>query len=168
MAAIFLAVGIAGLFVQRPEITPPVRVLFVILAIAALAALVVTILGRLVHSTLALGFVPLAALVYAATALVPLANEMASARPLVRALIAQNVPPEETALFVTPHLWARGMPPELARVQYVNAEELRKIEPPRLIVARRKNSGEIRDVLRGYRRVGELQMIGKWFDVYRR
>ena len=168
MAAIFLAIGIAGLFVQRPELTPPVRVLFVILGVAALIALVVTMRGRLVHSTLALGFVPLAALVYAATALVPLANKMASTRPLVRVLIAQNVPPEETALFVSPHLWARGMPPELARVHYVNAEELRRIEPPRLIVARRKNSGEIRDVLRGYRRVGELQMIGKWFDVYRR
>lgn len=168
MAAVFLVAGVVGLFVKRPEITSAVRPLFVILAVAALVALVIAIRGRLMASTLALGFVPLAALVYAAVALVPVANELASTKPLVRALVAQQVPAEQTALYVCPHLWVRGMDPSLARVRYVNAEELRHIAPPRLIVARRKDSGEIRDVLSEYRRVGELQMIGKWFDVYRR
>src|SRR6185436_310561 len=98
-----------------------------------------------------------------------MANEMASTRPLVRALLRQrDVPPEEIALYVTPHLWVRGMPDSLSRVRYVDAEELRTIQAPRVIVARRKDSDKIRDVLRDYRRVEELQMIGKWFDVYRR
>jgi hypothetical protein len=36
----------------------------------------------------------------------------------------------------------------------------------RLLVVRRKNSHEVR--LDGYRKVDELRMIGKWFDVYRK
>ena len=169
MAAIFLLIGVAGLVIKHPELAKyPVRPLFAVLAVAALAALAVAIRGRLVTSTIALGFVAIAALAYAAIALVPLANELASSKPLVRALAQQNVPPEQMALYVCPHLWARGMPPSLERVRYVNKEELRAMDPPRLIVARRKDSGEIRDLLSQYQRVGELQMIGKWFDVYRR
>ena len=169
MASIFLILGAAGLFVHRPEIEQySLRPLLAILALAALVALVVAIRGRLVPSIIALGLVPIAALAYAAIALVPLANEEASTKPLVRALVQQNVPAEQVALYVCPHLWVRGMPPELARVQYVNEKRLREMKPPALIVARRKNSGEIEDVLRDYRRVGELRMIGKWFDVYRR
>ncbi|HJQ37214.1 MAG TPA: glycosyltransferase family 39 protein [Thermoanaerobaculia bacterium] len=168
MAAIFLVIGVAGLFVQRPEIPAAARPLFVVLVIAALLALAVTMRGRLVHSTIAVGFIAIAALAYAATALAPLANEMASSAPLVRALEKQNVPPEQMALFVCPHLWARGMSPALERVRYVDKEDLRRMAPPQLIVARRKNSGEIYDILRDYHRVGELQLIGKWFDVYKR
>jgi len=37
-----------------------------------------------------------------------------------------------------------------------------------VIVARRRNAGEVADVLANYRKVDELRMIGKWFDVYRR
>lgn len=168
MAALFLAIGVAGCFVQRREIPPAARPLFVILAIAAMIALVVALRGRLVPSTIALGLVPIAALVYAATALVPLANDLASSAPLVRAVAKQNVPAEQVALFVCPHLWARGMSPSFERVRYVDKEELRTIDPPRVIVARRKDSGEIHDLLAEYQRVDELQLIGKWFDVYRR
>jgi 4-amino-4-deoxy-L-arabinose transferase-like glycosyltransferase len=169
MATIFLTVGILGLFIQRPEISRySLRPLFGVLAIAAAIALAFTIRGRLAASTIALGLVPLAALTYAAVALVPLANELASTRPLVRALVRQRVPAEQIALYVCPHLWTRGMPPALEHVRYVDADELRHIDPPRLIVARRKDSGAIYDVLREYKRVDELQMIGKWFDVYRR
>ena len=162
--------GIGGLFVKHPEVPDraDVRALFGILAICAIAALIVTIRARLVLSTLATGLVLVVTLAYAAVALVPMANEMASTRPLVRALVAQNLPPEEIALYVCPHLWTRGMPQELARARHVDADELRKIAPPRVIVARRRNANEIADVLRGYRKVGELQMIGKDFDVYRR
>jgi len=170
MAILFLSLGIIGMLIQRPEIQgPAARTLFAVLGIAALAAIVVTIRARLVASTIAVGFIAVAALAYAAVALVPMANEMASTRPLVRALLRQrDVPPEEMALYVAPHLWIRGMPDSLSHVRYVDADELRAIRPPRLIVARRKDSGAIGDVLRGYRRVDELQMIGKWFDVYRR
>ena len=170
MATLFLAIGIAGMLIQRPEIQDPMaRALFAILGIAALAAIVVTVRARLVASTIAVGFIAIAALAYAAVALVPMANEMASTRPLVRALLRQrDVPPEEIALYVTPHVWVRGMPDSLSRVRYVDADELHAIPPPRMIVARRKDSDKIGDVLRGYRRVDELQMIGKWFDVYRR
>ena len=167
MAILFLAIGIAGLFVRHELATLPVRMLFVVLAVAAIHALIVAIRGRLATSTLALGFVPLAALTYAAIFLVPLANEMASTKPLVRALVRQNVPPQQIALFVCPHLWTRGMPPDLARAEHMNEEELRR-SSPRLIVARRKDAHKIEDVLRGYRRIDELQMIGKWFDVYRK
>ena len=48
-----------------------------------------------------------------------------------------------------------------------DADALRAASP-RVIVARRKNAPEIADVLRNYQRVGELRMIGKWFDVYKR
>ena len=169
MAVMFLTIGLLGLFVRRPELAQyPLRPLFAVLAAAALVAILVTIRGSLRASTLALGFVAVAALAYAAVALVPLANELASSKPLVRALMRENAPPEQIALYVCPHLWARGMPASLERVRYVDKEELRAIDPPRVIVARRKNSGEINDILRDYRRVGELQMIGKWFDVYRK
>ena len=169
MASIFLILGVAGLVVQRPELEQyPVRPLFAVLAVAALIALIVTIRGRVVASTIAVGFIAVAALTYAAVALLPLANELASTKPLVRALMKESAPPEQIALYMCPHLWIRGMPPSLARVRYVDKEELQRIDPPRVIVVRRKNSGEIHDLLRGYRRAGELQMIGKWFDVYRR
>jgi hypothetical protein len=171
MLVILATVGVAGLFVRRPEIPAhaAVHALFAILALSAIVALVITIRGRLVASTLATGLVLVATLAYAAIALVPLANDLASTRPLVRALVAQQVPPDQTALYVCPHLWTRDMPPELARARHVDADELRALAPPpQLIVARRKNAPEIADVLRGYRKVAELQMIGKPFDVYRR
>ncbi|HUP59704.1 MAG TPA: hypothetical protein VNA69_04725 [Thermoanaerobaculia bacterium] len=170
MLVILATIGIAGLFVRHREVPAraDVRALFAILAICAIVALVITIRGRLVASTLATGLVLVVTLAYAAVALVPLANEMASTRPLVRALVAQNVPPEEIALYVCPHLWTRGMPQDLSRARHVDADELRGIAPPRVIVARRRNAHEIADVLRGYRKVDELQMIGKPFDVYRK
>jgi hypothetical protein len=71
------------------------------------------------------------------------------------------------ALYVSPHLWTRGMDPSLSRARHVDADELRTANAS-LIVARRRNAEEVSDVLSGYRRVGELRMIGKWFDVYRR
>jgi hypothetical protein len=107
------------------------------------------------------------ALGYAGLVLVPLANDLASTRPLVAALERQHVPPEQIALYVCPHLWTRGMDPALSRARHVEAEELRAA-PPAVIVTRRKDADDIAGVLRGYRKVDELRMIGKWFDVYRR
>jgi 4-amino-4-deoxy-L-arabinose transferase-like glycosyltransferase len=176
MLSLFAIVGAAGLVVQPHHIKEEdgalvsrldVRALFALFLIAAIVGIIVTMRGHLRASTIALGLVPVIALGYAGLALVPVANELASTRPLVRALVAQQAPPEHTALYVAPHLWTRGMPPELARANHVDAAELRASSPV-VIVARRRNADEIADVLRNYRKVDELRMIGKWFDVYRR
>lgn len=176
MLALFAIVGAAGLFVQPHHIKEEdgalvarldVRMLFVLFLLGAIVAIVITLRGTLRASTLATGFVAVVALAYAGTALVPIANEMASTRPLVRALEKQDAPPEQMALYVCPHLWIRGMEPSLSRARHLDAAELRAASPE-VIVARRKNADEIADVLRGYRKVDELRMIGKWFDVYRR
>lgn len=164
--ALFAVIGVAGFFVKPRDFDPaPLRGLLVVLIVAAVAGLVVAWRGRLLHAVLAVGLVPVIALSYAMTALMPLANEMASTRPLVRALAAQNVDPARVGLYFCPHLWTRGMPPALARARHYDAAEI-NAAAPELIVTRRKNAREID--LNGYRKVGELQMIGKWFDVYRR
>ena len=176
MLSLFAVIGAAGLIVQPKHIKGEdgmliarldVRALFAVLLVAAIVAMVITLRGRLVMSTIATGLVPVAALAYAAVFLVPMANEMASTRPLVRALEAQKVAPEQIALYVCPHLWARDMDPSLTRARHVDADELRHANA-RLIVARRKDAPAVSDVLRGYHHVGQLRMIGKWFDVYRR
>lgn len=176
MLSLFALIGAAGLIVQPHHIREEdgasiarldVRMLFALLLFASIAAMIVTLRGRLQASTLATGLVLPIALGYAALFLVPLANELASTRPLVRALEVQNAAPEDIRLYVCPHLWIRGMNPALARVRHANADDLRAAPPP-VIVARRKNAHEIEDVLHGYRKSGELRMIGKWFDVYRR
>lgn len=176
MLAILMIVGIAGLVVQPSQIDDPdgalvalpmVRAMFVVLLVAAAAAIVVTLRGDLVKSTLALGFVPIAMLLWAAIALVPLANGMASTRPLIAAIRAQRVPAESVACHVCPHLWIRGMPRELERVRLVDAESIRGTSPE-VIITRRKDSAAIAPTLAAYRKVGEFRMIGKWFDVHRR
>ena len=176
MLALAALIGIAGLVVTPEQIKEEdgaliargdVRALFAILLIAAIVAMVITLRGRLATSIIATGLVLIVTLAYAAIALVPLANELASTRPLVTALLRQNAPPESIGLFVCPHLWTRDMPPELAKVRYLDAQDVR-IAPPNVLVARRKNAHEIADVLRSYEKVAELRMIGKWFDVDRR
>jgi hypothetical protein len=37
-----------------------------------------------------------------------------------------------------------------------------------VVISRRRNTAEIAASLRGYRKVDEFRLIGKWFDVYRR
>jgi hypothetical protein len=176
MLALLAIIGIAGLLVQPSQIKGAdaaliarvdVRALFAILLVAAVVAAIITVRASLTMSTIATGLVLVVTLAYAAIALVPIANEMASTRPLVRALEKQRVAPEEIALYVCPHLWTRGMNPALWRAAHVDANELHAIAP-RVIVTRRKNAEEISDVLSAYERVDELQMIGKPFDVYRK
>ncbi|HET7706028.1 MAG TPA: glycosyltransferase family 39 protein [Thermoanaerobaculia bacterium] len=142
-----------------------VRLLFAMLAVAALAGLIASIASRrLITSTIALGLVPVAAFVYIAIVLMPLANEMASTRPLVDAILRQGVPPEQVALHVAPHLWVRGMPEEIERVRRVEA-----IPPDAsVVISRRRNTKEIEPSLVGFKKVDEFRLIGKWFDVYRR
>lgn len=172
--AMFALIGIAGLVVQPGQIKgedaslvalPEVRGLFVVMLVAAIIGMIAAWRAPLSGGLVAVGFVPVLALAYAMTILMPLVNEMASTRPLVRALLKQDVAPADIGLYVCPHLWVRGMPPALATARHYDAEELRS-SSPRLLVARRRNAREID--LRGYRKVDELRMIGKWFDVYRR
>jgi 4-amino-4-deoxy-L-arabinose transferase-like glycosyltransferase len=172
MASLFLLIGIAGLFVQPHHIKGPdgalaarldVKLLFVVLALASLVTL--ALYRRLVAQTIALGFVLIATLAYTALFLVPLANELASTRPLIRAIAKQQVPARDVACYVCPHLWIRGMPREFEQVNLVDAEELRTVRPV-VLVARRRDTAAVD--LGGYRKVDEFRMIGKWFDVYRR
>jgi hypothetical protein len=111
------------------------------------------------------GIVPIVALAYAAVALMPIANEMATTRPLIAALEAQRVDGSSIALYTCPHLWSRDMPSNLESVRYASAATIGR---PAVIATSRKRANEIAQALRGYRRVAEVQMIGKWFDVYRR
>lgn len=155
---ILAGVGVAGYYVAPLE----AKTLCVVLAAVALLALLLSFRGRdVVTSTFLVGMVPVTAFMYAAIALLPIANEVASTRPAIRALIKQNVPPEEIGLYWTPQLWSRDMPRELERVHY----DVRSVRPTVILTAR-KRAGDID--LTGYRRVDEFQMIGKWFDVYRR
>jgi 4-amino-4-deoxy-L-arabinose transferase-like glycosyltransferase len=177
MLAIFALVATAGLLVKPEQIKGPdgalialplVRALFIVLLVAAIHGLLVTLRSRdLVKSTLATGVVLVAMFVWAALALVPIANEMASTRPLVAAIQKQSVPAQNVACFVCPHLWIRGMPRELERVRLVDAASLPGTAP-QVIVTRRKDADTIATTLAGYRKVDEFRMIGKWFDVYRR
>ncbi|HEY0155914.1 MAG TPA: glycosyltransferase family 39 protein [Thermoanaerobaculia bacterium] len=176
MLSLFAVVGAAGLLVQPHHIKEEdgalaarldVRLLFALFLVCAIVGIVVTLRSDLRASTIATGLVTVVALGYAGLFLVPIANELASTRPLVRALLRQDAPPEQVALFVSPHLWVRGMPPALERARHVNADELRA-SSPELIVARRRDAEKIAGVLGRYRKVDELRMIGKWFDVYRR
>ena len=174
MLALFALIGLAGLFVKPGHIKEEdgaliarldVRLLFAVMLTASLAAIVITLRGRLATSTLATGLVLPFTLGYAAAMLVPIANELASTRPLVRALVRQNVAPEQIGLYVAPHLWTRGMTPELWAARHLQREE---VGTTPLVVVRRKNAQEVEAALHGYRKVDELRMIGKWFDVYRR
>jgi 4-amino-4-deoxy-L-arabinose transferase-like glycosyltransferase len=176
MLALLALVGLAGLIVQPSRIRgedaqliarADVRAFFAVLLVAAIVAIVVTLRGRILASTVATGLVLVTALSYLTVALMPLANEQASTRPLVRALERQNVPPERTGLFVVPHIWVRGMAPAHGRIRHLGPEQIRA-ETPELLVVRRRNAEELGDLLGGYRKVDELRMIGKWFDVYRR
>ena len=166
--ALFALIGAAGFFVKLTGedaallALPEVRGLFVVFLVAGIAGAIVAWRGRLLHGAIAVGLVPVLALSYVMTVLMPLANEQASTRPLVRALVAQDVPPEEIGCHVCPHRWVRGMPPELERVQHIEKGDAL----PRVLVTRRRDADELD--LRGYRKTGELRMIGKWFDVYRR
>jgi len=131
----------------------------------AIAFLIMVIKRSAVVSTLALGFVPVAAFVYVAIALMPLANEMATTRPLIAALAAQNVDGRDIALYTCPHLWSRDIPPRLETVRYASANS---VGSPVVIATSRKYANDIAASLAGYHRVAEVKMIGKWFDVYRR
>ena len=176
MLVIYVLIGAAGLLVPPKLIQAPegvllarndVRAFFAVFAAFAIVELLMVKRRSLFASTMAVGLVPLVACSFAAVALMPLANELASTRPLIAALERQDVAPEAIALYACPYLWSRDMPRALERVRYVDAEALRTF-PSTVIATSRIHSVEIRPELAGYHRVESLRMIGKWFDVYRR
>ncbi len=158
---LFAIAGVVTLFVERvPAEAKPVLVVLVVASALAL----LTWRSRML-STIAVGVVPLIPLAYAAFTLMPLANDIASTKRLISAIERQRVAPESVALYTCPYLWSREFPRELERVRYPAPEQ---IGHPVVIATSRAHASEIASVLRGYRRVDQLQMIGKWFDVYRR
>jgi 4-amino-4-deoxy-L-arabinose transferase-like glycosyltransferase len=153
--------GIAGWFFVPPQYdTTAVRGLLIVLAIAS-------IIGTIVGTRVAVGATLLVTYLYIAIALTPMANDLATTRPLIAALSKQQVPAQEIALYSCPQLWARDMPRELERVHYVAPEDFAHIRPLVIAVAR-KNAKDIAPALNGYRVVDTVEMIGKRFDVYRR
>ena len=153
---------VAILFISR--VPPEAKLLMIILAVSAAIALLVTV-RSLIYSTVAVGLVPLIPLAYAAITMMPLVNAIASPQRLIAALENQHVAPEQIALYSCPNLWSRyNFPRELEHVRYVDANN---IGNPAVIATSRIHAPEIAATLRGYRRVDQVQMIGKWFDVYR-
>lgn len=123
--------------------------------------------GLFFGTRIAVGVAVLAIYIDAAIALTPLANDMATTRPLIAALSRQHVPAQEIALYSCPQLWSRDMPRELEQVRYVAPDDFARIRPL-VIATARKNAKEIAPALAGYHVVDSVQMIGKPFDVYRR
>jgi 4-amino-4-deoxy-L-arabinose transferase-like glycosyltransferase len=175
MLALLALIGLLGLtigarFVKGPDAAlfamASVRGVFVVLLVAAIVAMIAA--RTLVASSIALGLVPLATFTYVALVLTPLANALASTRPLVAALERQQVRGGDVALYWIPFLWTHDMPRDLEQVRYVDPQQLQAMPPPAVIATSRAHANEIAASLRGYRKVDELRMIGKWFDVYRK
>jgi 4-amino-4-deoxy-L-arabinose transferase-like glycosyltransferase len=135
--------------------------------VVSVVAFVVAARASLVTSTVAAGAVTVAALLFVAVYLLPFVNGFGSTQALVTVLERQQVVPEEMALYSTPYLWTRDLPRRLERVVYADPETLMRTKPS-LIVTSRRHAKNIAPALAGYRKVDEVRMIGKWFDVYRR
>ena len=135
--------------------------------VVSVVAFIIAARASLVTSTIATGAVPVAALLFVAIYLLPFVNGFGSTQALVTVLQRQRVAPEEIALYAAPYLWTRDLPRSLERVVYADAETL-LLAKPNLIVTSRGHAKEIAPALAGYRKVDEVRMIGKWFDVYRR
>src|ERR1700682_1060611 len=114
MLVIYLLVGAAGLYISPGMIKSPegalvarddVRMFFAIFAALAVVELLLAARRSNVAGTVAVGLIPLVAMTYAAVALMPLANDLASTRPLIAALERQHATPEEIALYACPYLW---------------------------------------------------------------
>jgi 4-amino-4-deoxy-L-arabinose transferase-like glycosyltransferase len=163
MLILLVAVGVALPFLPNPY-PISLRPLAIVLTATALIGIAVSLKSDLL-STVALGLTPIIAFAYIGIAMMPLVNEMISTRPLIAALQKQGVASEQIALYTCPFLWSRDFPRELERVRYVNADN---VGDPVVIATSRAHSNEIANALRRYRRVDQLQMIGKWFDVFRK
>jgi 4-amino-4-deoxy-L-arabinose transferase-like glycosyltransferase len=171
---IYAAIGATGVLLNPAKLKSPdaallarddVRTFFAIFAAVAIVELLLAARRTPLTSTIAVGLIPLIALAYAAVALMPLANDFASTRPLIAALERQHVPADGIALYSCPYLWSRDLPEELGHVHYVDQHVTGN---PAVIATSRAHAAEIAPLLAGYRKVDSIRMIGKWFDVYRR
>jgi 4-amino-4-deoxy-L-arabinose transferase-like glycosyltransferase len=179
MLIAFAAIGFSVFFFSMPQLPVNLTVPAIVLAGSAVIGLFVSLWGAGVPagehrrvrrcpteiSTIAVGVVPVLTMMVIVCGMMPRVNEYASTQPLIRALVSQHVPPERIALYSCPYLWSRDMPRELERVQYVTPQSFASANA--LVVATSsKHANEID--LRGYAKSVSVQMIGKWFDVYRR
>jgi 4-amino-4-deoxy-L-arabinose transferase-like glycosyltransferase len=173
LAVLFLMLSIAAPLVPReePELhlldRYDVQGLFWSGAVVAIGGLL--LLRRLSSRPMAraavAGGVALWPLVYVVIVLIPLVNQISTTAPLVRALERTGVPPEEIALYWTPHLWSRDMPAEFQKVRYVSPESLAE-DPARIVVVRSDHAAELAETLDRYDRIIRLRMISRDFDVY--
>ena len=135
--------------------------------VVSVVGLIVAARASLVTSTMVAGAVPILILLFVADRLTPFINGFGSTQTLVTVLERQHVEPEQIALYSAPYLWTRDFPRPLERVVYADAPTLQRTHP-RVIVTSRAHANEIAASLAGCRKVDEVRMIGKWFDVYRR
>jgi 4-amino-4-deoxy-L-arabinose transferase-like glycosyltransferase len=135
--------------------------------VVSLIGLIVAARASLVTSTIVTGAVPILVLLFVADRLMPFINGFGSTQTLVTVLERQRVEPERIALYAAPYLWTREFPRPLERVVYATPETLPRVQPE-VIVTARAHANEIAPSLASYRKVDEVRMIGKWFDVYRR
>lgn len=124
----------------------------------------------LVRSVISLGFACIYPLIYMAVFLMPIVNDASSTRPLVRALMRQTRDGERIGLWHSPHLWTGDMPDSYRRVEYLGRDRLRQSADKPLVIATRSDRAVHlgRELLEQYRKVDQLRMRGKDFDVYRR
>jgi 4-amino-4-deoxy-L-arabinose transferase-like glycosyltransferase len=173
LAVVFVLLSIVAPLVPRtePELhlldRYDVQGLFWSGAVVALGGLL--LLRRLASRPMAraavAGGVALWPLVYIVIVLIPLVNQTSTTAPLVRELERTGVPPEEIALYWTPHLWSRDMPAEFQKVRYVSPEGLAE-DPARIVVVRSDRAAALGETLDRYERISSLRMISKDFDVY--
>ena len=125
---------------------------------------------RLFWSTAGVALVTIFPQIFVITLLLPPVNDMVSTRPLVRALRHQSVDGPEVGLWRTPHLWTRDMPESYRRVEYMGSDRLQQPgAKPLVIVTRAERAHHLGpQLLAQYRKVDELRMKGKNYDVYRR
>jgi 4-amino-4-deoxy-L-arabinose transferase-like glycosyltransferase len=168
IALVLVGAIVGGVKIPREFASVPgINALIAFALVVSVAGLVIASRASLVTSTIVAGAVPILVLLFLADRLMPFVNGFGSTQPLVAVLEREPVAPEEIALYSSPYLWARSLPPRLEHVRYVDAAALERT-PPLVIVTSRAHANEIARTLAGYRKVDEVRMIGKWFDVYRR
>jgi 4-amino-4-deoxy-L-arabinose transferase-like glycosyltransferase len=144
-----------------------VNALIVFTLVVSVIGLIVAARASLVTSTIVAGAVPILVLLFTVDRLMPFINGFGSTQTLVTVLERQHVEPEQIALYSSPYLWTRDFPRPLERVVYADPQTLQRTRPL-VIVTSRAHANEIAPALAGCRKVDEVRMIGKWFDVYRR
>ena len=168
IALVLVGAVVGGVKIPREFVSVGgINALIAFAIVVSVIGLIVAARASLVTSTIVAGAVPILVLLFVADRLTPFINGFGSTQTLVTVLERQHVEPERIALYASPYLWTRDFPRPLERVVYATPETLPRAQPE-IIVTARAHAGEIAPSLAGYRKVDEVRMIGKWFDVYRR